>query len=205
MRVLFVVAACLAVTACSDSSTTETKTKEEPKSLEPITGRQAFQSTYPSARAWAPDCQPFRIRSLNLTGIKPSDGKAGAWEIMYVSESRAAAKAWTWSATEGPGSLHQGVFSATGEQSWRGPTGQERPFPAAALSIDTPEALKTATENSKEYLSKPGEKPPVTFILESTARFGGPVWRVLWGESVSTAQHSVFVNASTGGYLGLAQ
>jgi len=42
----------------------------------------------------------------------------------------------------------------------------------------------------------------VTFLCEYTPRFPDPVWRVLWGNSVSSAQWSVFVDASTGQFLG---
>ncbi len=96
--------------------------------------------------------------------------------------------------------MHKGVFPGM-EESWRGPTGQQKPFPPQALKIDTPEALKTAIEKSSDYLAKPGKKPPVTFLLECTPRFPDPVWRVLWGASVGTAEYVATVDASTGKLL----
>lgn len=200
MRFFFPVAAALLLTACSDTPVA-TKAKEPAKPLEPITGRQAFQSTYPSARGWAADAQPFRIRSMNLSSsAKPkNDGTADLWEITYVSPSRSAARVFTWSSTE-DANLHQGVFGGQ-QQSWR-PGGQEQPFTPAHIKTDTPEALMKAVEESETYLKKPGQKPPVTFLLEYTPRFPDPVWRVLWGQNVGTSERQVFVDATTGTVVG---
>jgi hypothetical protein len=199
MRIPLLVAAALLMAACSEAPKTETKAPEPEPPLTPLTGRQAFQATFAAARAWAPDCQPLRIRSMNLAGVKAGDGTAGAWEIVYVSMSRAAAKVYTWSAIEAEGNLHKGVFAGQ-QQSWNS-SGQERPFAPAAIRIDTNEALKTASKDN-EYLKQPGKKPPVTFLLEQTPRFPDAAWRVLWGESVGSAEHQVFVDASTGAVLG---
>jgi hypothetical protein len=185
----------LFVSACSEAPT-ETKTKAPEKPPEPISGRQAFQYTYPAARIWAPDAEPLTVRSVNLDQVKSADGKAGAWEIVYVSSQLGRARTYRWSAVELE-SLHKGVFPGP-EEAWRGPVGQQKPFSSQNLKIDTPEALKTATMEATKYLNKPGDKPAVSFLLESTPRFPNPVWRVLWGASVSAAQYSVTVDATTG-------
>ncbi len=88
------------------------------------------------------------------------------------------------------------------EESWSGPRGQSQPFLVQALKIDTPDALQTAIQHSSEYLKKPGTKPEVTFQCELISRFPDPVWRVFWGQSVSGAEWSVFIDASTGDYKG---
>jgi hypothetical protein len=195
MKFTVVLALAIFVCACSETPT-ETKTKTPEKPPQPLTGRQAFQYTYPSARMWAPDAQPVMVQSLNLDKVPSADGKAGAWEVVYVSMQLGRAKTYSWSAIE-LDSMHKGVFGA-GEEAWRGPVGQQRPFSPQSLEIDTPDALKAAEKEAEKYLSKPGEKPPITFLLESTPRFPNPVWRVLWGNSVSSAQYSVIVDASTG-------
>ena len=200
MRLFLPAFAGFLLVACSEAPT-ETKTKEPEKPSEPITGRQAFQMTYPQARIWAPDCQPIRIRSLNLTNPKSGSGRAGAWEIVYASPSKARQRSFTWSAIEEGGNLHKGVFAGL-EEGWGGPRGQSQPFLVQALKIDTPDALQTAILKSSEYLKKPGDKPQVTYLCELTSRFPDPMWRVMWGESVSAAQWSVFVDASTGEYKG---
>ena len=58
MRVSYFLLLSLLLTACSDTPT-ETKTKAPEKPSAPITGRQGFQSTFPSARLWAADCRPL--------------------------------------------------------------------------------------------------------------------------------------------------
>ena len=193
-------AALLVLTACSESPAPEAKKAPEPPAA-PITGRQAFQMTYPQARTWAPDCQPMRIRSFNLQQPKSEDGKAGAWEILWVSAAKGRQRIYTWSAIESEGNLHKGVFAGL-EDAWRGPQGQETPFSVAALTIDTPEAYQTAVSKSAEYLKKSGDKPQVTFLCEFTPLHPDPTWRVMWGQSVSSAEWSVFIDASTGRYLG---
>lgn len=203
MRIWTVVAAAFFLSACSDTPN-ETKAKAPEPPAAPLTGRQAFQSTFPSARAWAPDCQPFRVRSVNLDQVKSENGKAGAWEIIYVSEQKGRSRTFTWSAVEAEGNLHKGVFKGL-EESWGGPRGQERPFPPAALKIDTPEAFEAAVAKSQDYLHRPGTRPPVSFLLEATARFPNPTWRVLWGTSVSSAEYSVFVDATTGMVVGIVR
>jgi hypothetical protein len=198
MRFLLLLVGVLTLVSCSEAPT-ETKAPEKP--LAPITGRQAFQMTYPAARGWASDAEPVRIRSMNLQGLPVEDGKASAWEIIYTSMSRGQSRTYTWSAIESEGNLHKGVFAGL-QQPWSGPSGQERPFLAAALKIDTPDAYQTAKKDASEYLQKPGTKPAVTYLLESTPRFPDPAWRVMWGASPGSAEYTAFVDASTGALVG---
>ena len=200
MRVFAALSLILLLSACSEAPT-ETKPKEPAKPPAPITARQAFQYTYPAARGWAGDCQPLRVRSIHLTDVPSEDGKAGAWEVTYVSAAQQGARIYTWSAVDAPGPLHEGVFAGK-TQSWSGSSGQEKPFTASAFHIDTPEALKAAKSMSDAYLDKPGTKPTVNYQLEYTPRFPDPVWRVMWGETPGSAEYTVFVDASTGQVVG---
>src|ERR1700722_16755238 len=131
------VIAAFLLSSCSDAPKEETKAAPPPKPPAPITGRQGFQSTYPSARAWAVDAVPILVRSMNLDSVKIEPGKAPLWEVTYVSQARSKMRIFTWSAVE-EGNLHKGVFGAI-EDSWAGPTGQERPFDSITIQIDTPE------------------------------------------------------------------
>lgn len=201
MRFLFLLPVVLLVSACSET-TTETTAKAPEKPAEPVTGRQAFQSTFPSARMWAADCQPLQVRSLLLDQIKSEGGKAGAWEITYVSAHRAGTRSYTWSAVEAEGNIHKGVFGGP-EEPWSG--GQQTPFVPAALKIDTPAALDSATSRATAYFKKPGEKPPVNFMLESSSRFPNPAWRVFWGATPASAEFTVFVDATTGTVLSVVR
>src|SRR5271155_4650764 len=132
MRIHLVGLTAVMLAGCSDAPP-EKKAPEPPPVA--VTGRQAFQQTFGMGRAWAADSLPLRIRSINLPNPKSEDGKAGAWEIVYVSQSRGRSRTITWSAIESPGNLHKGVFAGI-EEAWR-PGGSEHPFPAAAIKFDT--------------------------------------------------------------------
>src|SRR5271163_2769516 len=56
-------AAILLLAGCSEAPKTETA-KAPRKPPEPVTGRQGFQSMFPTARAWALDAQPIQLRSI---------------------------------------------------------------------------------------------------------------------------------------------
>lgn len=187
-------AAAILLTGCSEEPAPVKKAEPPPT---PISGRQAFQYLYGSSRMWAPDSQPLTVRSVNVTGVKPEPGKAGGWEIIFVSESLARARTYTWSAVEADG-LHKGVFPGQ-QEAWRA-GGTQRPFSPALLKADTVDAYDEAVKSAKDYVSKPGKRPPVNFMLdyEAGTRFPNPIWRVLWGGSVSSAEYTVTVDANTG-------
>src|ERR1700678_1023079 len=186
----------LFLSACSDAPKTA-EVKHPPKPPEVLTGRQAFQRMYPQARGWAPDAQPLQISSLNLGQVKAGDGKAGVWQVMFVSPSRGKAKTYTYSAVE-DGSLHEGVFG--GQEEAYTPRTDSSPFQIAAIKVDSDEAYATAVKNSEEYIKKNPDKP-VMFLMELGKRFPDVTWRVIWGTSVGTSDYSVFVDGSTGKYL----
>ncbi len=184
------------LSACSDAPNTE-KTKAPEKPPEPVTGRQAFQKMYPMARAWDFNAAPLRLRSVRHSA-RPEKGKADAWEATFVSQSLGKSKTFTYSITEAEGNLHQGVFALL-EEGYT-PQGAASPFPIAAIKIDSDQAYDAAAEKSADYIKKNPDKP-ITYLLEQTRRFPDLTWRVIWGESVSTSDYSIFVDASTGKYL----
>ncbi|MGP0072156.1 MAG: hypothetical protein ACLPWF_09500 [Bryobacteraceae bacterium] len=187
----------LFLSACSDAPKTAEQ-KQPPKAPEVLTGRQAFQRMYPQARGWAPDAQPLEIRSVNLAQVKADPGKAGAWQVTFVSPSLGKAKTYTYSAVESDGNLHEGVFGGLAEDYTA--RGDSSPFQITAIKVDSDEAYKTAAEKSANYIKKnPGK--PVTFQMELTRRFPDVTWRVIWGDSVNTSDYSVFVDGTTGKLL----
>src|SRR5579872_2983798 len=105
MRIFFAAAAVMVLAGCSDSPPPVSKQNEAPPA--PISGRQAFQYMYGSSRIWATDSIPLTIRSLNAPGVEPERGKAGAWEVVFVSEMMGRVRTYTWSAVEAEG-LHKG-------------------------------------------------------------------------------------------------
>jgi len=186
----------LFLSSCSDAPKTAEQ-KQPPNPPEALTGRQAFQRMYPQARGWAPDAQPLQIRSVNLAQVKADKGKAGAWQVIFVSASLGKAKTYTYSAVE-DGSLHEGVFGSA-EESFT-PRGDSSPIPIAAIKVDSDDAYNTAAEKSADYIKKNPAKP-VMFLMELSRRFADVTWRVIWGDSVSTSDYSVFVDGTTGQYL----
>jgi hypothetical protein len=194
---LWLVPLALFLSACSEAPKTAEE-KPAPKTLEPLTGREAFQQMFPQARGWAPDAQPLQISSLNLAQVKADAGKAGVWQVIFVSPGRAKAKTYTWSAVEADGSLHQGVFGGVEEDYT--PRGDSSPFAIAAIKVDSDEAYKIAAMESADYIKKNPDKP-VMFLMELSRRFPDVTWRVIWGNSVGTSDYSVFVDGTTGKYL----
>ena len=194
-RVRLLLPLVLLLSACSEAPKAVEKAKAPEKPPEPLTGRQAFQMMYPQARGWAPDAQPVEMRSINLSQVKAEKGKVGAWGAIFVSPSLGKSRTYTYSAVEAEGNLHQGVFAGIAEDyaPGRGPT----PFLPAALKIDTDQAYDTAAEKSQDYIKKNPDKL-VSYLLELNKRFPDPTWRVIWGESVSASDYSVFIDATTG-------
>jgi len=174
--------------------------RQEPeKPPEPASAQSAFFQMYGAARAWAPDVQALRLDNIPVSGVKDQGGKCAAWRAIFVSQSRGQAKTWTYSVVEAEGNLHKGIF-AHPEQSYSGSSGHSKPFLPIALKTDSDAAYETAVGKSAAYIKKNPDKP-VNFILESTKDFPDPAWRVVWGESVSLSDYSVFVSAVTGKYL----
>lgn len=189
----------LLLAACSDAPTESAKKKEPPKPPEPVTGRYAFHQMFAAARLWAPDIQALTLNSIPLNEVKAGEGKYPAWQCVFVSPSKRRAKTYSYSVIEAGGNLHKGVFGMP-DESFSGSRGQQKPFNVAALKIDSDDAWKVASGRSAEYIKK-NPTMPVSYVLELTPRFPNTVWRVIWGESVGTSNHSIFIDASLGEYL----
>jgi hypothetical protein len=190
----FAPALLLLLAGCSTEPPAPPKKAEPPV---PVTGRYALQQMYIAARGWAADIQPIKVTSILLPEVKPEPGKAAAWQALFVSASLNKARGYTYSVVEGEGNLHQGVFPGPDQSV---PMGVEKPFPMAAIKIDSDAAYQTALAKGAEYDKKnPGK--PIVFLLEANNQFPDVSWRVIWGESAGTSNFSIFVDASTGLYL----
>jgi len=188
----------LLLAGCSTEPAAPPK-KAEVKPAAPVTGRQALQQMYIAARGWAADIQIVRVTSILLPEVKAEPGKAGAWQALFVSASQGKARGYTYSVVESEGNLHKGVFAGL-DQSWSGSSGTTKPFLMAAIKVDSDQAYQTALKKGAEYDKKnPGK--PINLLLEANKKFPDASWRVIWGESVGTSSFSIFVDASTGGYL----
>jgi len=191
------VAAFLLLVSCADAPKTEVK-KEPRKPAEPVSGQYAFFQMYGTARTWAQDLQAMQMLSVTLDEPKPDAGKYPAWRVTFVSDTRRAAKTYTYSVVTDQG-LNKGIYSTT-EESYTGPRGQNSPFLMQALKVDSTAAYETAVKKSADYIKKNPDKP-VIIMLEHIKRGPNPVWRIIWGDSVATSNYSIYVDASTGEYL----
>ncbi len=198
-RSIAAVVSILILAACgSDAPKPAEKAKVEEKP-EAITGRTAFFKMYPSARQWSPDCKAIQVTSIQLPGVAAEPGKAGAWRAVFTSETKSLMKTFLWSAKDAEGGFRKGTWGGA-EESFRGRVGQAVPFYAQALQQDSDAAYKEAISKEDPYLKK-GNKDEINFLLEFTPRYPNATWRVLWGETVGTANYSVFVDATTGKFL----
>lgn len=192
---LGVLVACLA--GCSDQPSAPDKKVE--KAAEPITGQSALYRMYQVARSWASDVEVLHLNSVHVSDVPDVHGKAGAWQATFVSESKNAARIYTYSVVDEEPSLHQGVFASQPE-SWSGPGSGKKPFLIAAVKIDSDAAYKTAVKNAVDA-AKQSPRQTISFLLEKEEKFTNPSWRVIWGESTGTSGLSAYVDASTGEYL----
>jgi hypothetical protein len=190
--------AAICFVGCSDAPK-EARKKAPEKPPEAVTGRAAFYKMYPSARMWAQDVQGLRLSSIRMEGVKNEPGKSGAWEATFVSPSKQKSKTFTYSVVEGPGNLHKDVFAGFDED-YRSPRGQATPWVIPAFKVDSDEAYATALKKSADYVKKNPNKP-MFYLLEQTPRYPDLAWRIVWGESVSGSNYSVYVDATTGEYL----
>jgi hypothetical protein len=190
----------LVLAGCSETPTKTAEKKKEPEKLDPITGQSALYKMYQVARSWAPDAQVLKMNSLMLTEVTDvPKGTAAAWQATFVSAARSNSRSYTWSSVESQGNLHKGVFAGL-EEGWSGARGTNSPFLMLAVKIDTDAAYKTALANGGADFDKKNPGKPITFMLEKVTKHPDPVWRVIWGESVSQSNFSVYVDASTGDF-----
>ena len=172
--------------------------QQPPTGQQPLTGRQALQEMYDAARRSDPSVRPIRVNSILLPEVRAEPGSAAAWQAIFVSAGQSAA-IYTDSIADWEGILHKGVFPRL-HQSWSGSPGASKPFPVAAIKIDSDQAYQTALRKGAEYDKKnPGK--PINLILEDNNKFSDASWRVMWGETAGTSNFSIYVDASTGAYL----
>lgn len=190
----------LLLTACSEQPAAPQK-KEPPKPPEPVTGQSALYKMYQVARPWDPRALVFKLESAHSADIPEVPGKAGIWSAIFTSPDQGRSHTYSFSLIEELPSLHKGVFQ-TADDPFSGKKGVNSPFLIIAVKTDSDAAYETAKSQPKaiEYDKKFPNKP-ITILLEKNDKFPDPVWRVIWGESLGTANFSVFVDATSGGFL----
>ncbi len=202
-RLLFVpIVLSLLLCGCSDSSrpASSGEAKPEPqKPPEPVSAATAFYKIFFSARVWARDAQPIRVAQIDVDELKAQNGKAAAWEAVFVSQSEGSMRRYIYSVIHRPARNLRGGVTSDPPEKWS-PAGGAEPFLVQAFKTDSTAAYELAMKKGAAFAKK-NPTLPVNLVLEKTRRFPDPAWRVYWGESVSTSAYSIFVDATTGEYL----
>ncbi len=192
----------LVLGGCSDAprpgSSGDAKTQPE-KPPEPVSAATAFYKIFFSARVWARDAQPLRVAQIDVDELRAQNGKAAAWEAVFVSQSQGAMRRYIYSAIHRPARNLRGGVTSDPPEKWSASSGEE-PFLVQAFKTDSTSAYELAMKKGAAYAKKNPTRP-VNMLLEKTRRFPDPAWRVYWGESVSASAYSIFVDATTGEYL----
>jgi hypothetical protein len=162
----------------------------------PVTGLHGLGKMFQVARTCDPRIQVLKLTSVHLNEVPEVRGQAGEWDGTFVSPTEEKSRSYTFSVIELLPNLHKGVFAA-GDEPFSAAPDASKPFLIEAVQIDSDKAYKAALTKAGEYEAKnPGK--PITLTLEQTPRHPRPAWRVIWGESVSSSDFSVFVDATTG-------
>ena len=169
------------------------------KACRALTGLHALYQLYTSARAWAQDLQVLRYSSINIREVQHEEGKAAAWQVVFVSQALAKSRTWTFSAFyEASATLHQEFFPEASRdrdrdrerQAFSDRGGEDRYGQGVGNSFEA----VTAEYNGKN------PQMPISYTLGMDSG-NDPVWRVIWGESAGESSFSVLVDASTGDFM----
>ena len=195
------IVAVLVLTACSEAPTTPAPTTEAAKPAAPsgpVPALTAFYEMYKPARTWATDIQPLSMASMETDTMKGEDGKYPVWSVVFVSPSKREARTFTYAVVSQGTDIPKGV-SAGGAQVWSGATAKSSPFANSEIATNSDAAYQTAMERAGAWVKhNPGKAPQ--FSLAEEARYGAPVWYIMWG--TKSNGYLVLVNATTGTVIG---
>jgi hypothetical protein len=191
-REIIALAPALLLSSCSSGPAPAVQAE---KPVEPLTGLHALYQLYTSARAWAQDLRILRYSSINIPEVRHEDGKAPAWQVVFVSQALAKSRTYTLSVYEASATLHQGIFPEA-PQDW---PGNGKPFLLETAKVDTDKVWATALEHGKDYNSR-NPNIPISWTL-GMDKGNDPVWRVIWGQSAGESSFSVLVDSTTGDFI----
>lgn len=183
--------ALLLIVGCSEPPKEST---EKPFPSNPVTGKTAFWELYRSAHSWAGDEVPLKLESMPAPNLKNENGSAAIWKGTFGSSSRRQAIEVIYATVARPPDINRGI-NVGHPFGWNGPSRDAMPFQTSDLTTDSDAAYKTALAKADQWLKKHPDKE-VSCALGNSARWGTPVWYVLWGDSKTG--YSVFVDAKTG-------
>jgi hypothetical protein len=199
-RLLPLLSAAALLAGCSSNqpSSNTTSAPEPKKETQQLTGREAFQKLYITARGWSSDAQPFILESSAIKDANGQGGKAAIWRAAFASPSRRMQERFQWSGATGPDAPEPGVSHGT-EDGYSPTNSSTQVFDMARVQIDSDTAFKVAQQHGGEKLLKSKSDTPVTYRLQWDPRKQELYWRVAYGRSSDNPDLAVDVNASQPG------
>ena len=200
--VLAVPAALMLLSSCSSSpeaSATKGAAEAATKPAgppEPVPAMTAYWEMYKPAYEWSKDLLALGLSADKVQGYKNHDGLSYLWTAVFVSPSRNEARTYTYAVVDSP-AAPKGVMGRPA-QSWGGATRESMPFQSSAIAINSDAAWKTAADKAGAWLKKHPDTD-ATISLAEGARFGAPVWFVIWGDKKDG--YAAFVNATSGAIM----
>lgn len=162
-----------------------------------VTAKTAFWDMYKMAHTWASDLVSLKVESKKVPGITNTGGKAVMWTATFGSPSKHEARVFTYTAITQAPDLRKGI-TVGNSLPWPGPTRDALPFDTGDFAQDSDAIYNTAYAQVATWAKAHPDKD-VSMTLGNAARFSGPVWYVLWGDSKSGP--AVFVNAKSGAVI----
>ena len=114
-QVLIAIFSLVLLNGCSSNQPANT-TPAQPapkKTSDQLTGREAFQRLYITARSWSPDARPFMLQSGVTKDANGHGGKAAIWRASFASPARRMQEPFQWSGATGPDAPEPGISHGT--------------------------------------------------------------------------------------------
>jgi hypothetical protein len=184
---------------CDSNSGKPTQTKPEPKPVELLTARAAFQKCFIAARNYAADVKPFRIESTPSTDSNGHDGKSAIWRASFASAMQHGVKPFIWSGTDAPDAPSRGV-SPGNEDTYNPRNASTQIFDVAFLKVDSDQAFNEAQKHGGDKVLEKDPATPVLYICDWNHNTNELTWHVIYGGSREGAKLTVAINASTGAF-----
>lgn len=202
MKQVLIATLLLALAGCSSNQPANPAPTQPAakKTSDAITGREAFQRLYVTARGWSPDARPFQLQSGVTKDAAGHDGRAPIWRASFASPARQKQQPFQWSGAVGPDAGEPGISHGT-EDSYSPTNSSTQVFDPLFLKIDSDAAYQTALKHGGEKLVKATPDIPVTYRLGWDPRQNELHWRVAFGKSSDSPDLAVDVNASTGEFM----
>jgi hypothetical protein len=188
------------MSGCNSNTEKPAQSKPEPKPVELLTGRAAFQKVFIAARNYAADVKPFRIASSPSTDGNGRDGKSAIWTASFASAMQHGVKPFIWSGSNAPDAPSRGV-SPGNEDTYNPNNASTQIFDVAFLKIDSDQAFAEAQKHGGDKVLQKNPDIPVMYVCDWNHNTNELIWHVIYGASRDDAKLTVSINASTGEFI----